>query len=85
MISKNIRGWNMRMTGGGDPTVRDLLVRREVREGEGVTFTSAWEPTPKELDILNRGGHVTITLLNIHPPIYLGAEEREDNEEREET
>lgn len=43
----------------------------KVHEIEGyVALTTAWEPTQRELEALNRGEPVVITILAVqHPPI----------------
>ena len=39
-------------------------------------MTSAWEPTPKELAVLNAGGTVRLTIVgNVHPPVMLSINE----------
>lgn len=42
-------------------------------EIEGVNhMTSVWEPTPRELDELNAGGAVRLTILGVaHPPVQI--------------
>ena len=35
---------------------------------------SAWEPTPRELAILNAGGSVILSIIGGQPPVMLGAE-----------
>lgn len=38
-------------------------------------MTSAWEPTPRELEILNAGGKVYLTVIGMsHPPVSLWVE-----------
>ncbi len=35
-------------------------------------MTSAWEPTKKELAVLNAGGSVRLTILGtVHPPVIM--------------
>lgn len=35
-------------------------------------MTSLWEPTPKELETLNAGGAVRLTILGtVHPPVLI--------------
>lgn len=46
-----------------------------IRDGD--TFISAWEPTPAELAILNRGGLVTLFVQGGQPPVMLGAKDRD--------
>ena len=39
-------------------------------------MTSAWEPTPKELAVLNAGGTIRLTIVgNVHPPVMLSVNE----------
>lgn len=56
-----------------DPEVNGLYVRVEMDQGHRV-FSSAWEPTPDELKILNAGGSIVVKCLGGQPPIYLTAE-----------
>ena len=35
---------------------------------------SAWEPTPRELEMLNRGGHVILTVCGWQVPVALSVE-----------
>lgn len=35
---------------------------------------SAWQPTPKELDILNAGGSVVLSIVGNQPPVNLSCE-----------
>lgn len=40
---------------------------------------SLWEPTPEELEKLNRGGKVRLTILGaVHPPVALTAHSIEE-------
>jgi hypothetical protein len=48
-------------------------VRLWVR-AEGGTYASAWEPTPDELDALNAGGSVVLTIVGGQPPVALHVE-----------
>lgn len=52
----------------------DLAVRRRF-EGNLLVFESAWEPTPRELEILNRGGSIVLSICGLQPPVRLGVEE----------
>lgn len=49
-----------------------------IRDGEsslGPVMVSAWEPTPKELEILVKGGTIYLTICgNIHPMVSLMTE-----------
>ncbi|HTN63079.1 MAG TPA: hypothetical protein VL147_16275 [Devosia sp.] len=38
------------------------------------TYSTAWEPTPAELALLNAGGSVVLTVPGLHPPVSLHAE-----------
>lgn len=39
-------------------------------------MTSVWEPTPKELEMLNRGGAVRLVICGtVHPPVMLSTQE----------
>lgn len=52
-----------------------LAIRDEERDGLNY-MTSLWEPTPKELDLLNRGGAIRLTILGTaHPPVLLAVQE----------
>lgn len=35
---------------------------------------SAWEPTPAELEMLNRGGKVVLSVVGGQPPVWLSVE-----------
>jgi hypothetical protein len=35
---------------------------------EGIAFSSAWEPTPAELELLKAGGNVVLTVFGGPPP-----------------
>ncbi len=46
-----------------------------IRDEEGPTMVSSWEPTPAELALLNEGGHVYIRIRGtVHPPIGVGVQ-----------
>lgn len=53
-----------------------LPVRDEVVEHAGERYAvmvTAWEPTPAELEALNSGAFVEITMFGVgHPPILVG-------------
>lgn len=40
----------------------------------GRSFVSYWRPAPEELEILNAGGHVRLTVQSLHPPVWIDAE-----------
>jgi hypothetical protein len=48
-----------------------------VRVTEGNACASAWEPLPDELEALNRGGSIIITIYGGQPPVSLHVEERD--------
>lgn len=54
-----------------------LPIRDEIRnttvDGEQMpVMVTAWEPTPEELDRLNKGAHVRLCVLGTgHPPVML--------------
>ena len=37
-----------------------------------LTYTSSWAPSHEELDTLNAGGVITVTLVAEQPPLVLG-------------
>ena len=42
-----------------------------ILDHEGIMYSS-WEPTPDELDKLNKGGKITLAVQGIaHPPVML--------------
>ena len=50
-----------------------LAIRDEVSQGMPI-MESAWEPTPAELAVLNRGGKVYLRIVgNVHPPVMVYA------------
>lgn len=74
MIAKIIKGWNVIFKGNGDD-VYDLKIRREVLNDRYRALSCAWEPTPKELELLNNGGLIVVSLLTINlPPMHISVE-----------
>lgn len=70
MISNRINGAT-RVLGKSQGYI-GLPVRDEVIDGQH-QMTTAWEPTPSELEALNNGSSVHVTILgNSHPPIKVG-------------
>ncbi|GBR39770.1 hypothetical protein AA101099_1809 [Neoasaia chiangmaiensis NBRC 101099] len=66
MIPLRIEGAD-RIMRGNAPDVRDLHIKRI----DGC-FVSRWEPTPAELEMLNRGGSVEVWIMGAaHPPIMI--------------
>lgn len=52
--------------------VRDELINETVHGPETPCMTTAWHPTPKELEALNAGAPVHVRILgNRHPPIMV--------------
>lgn len=74
MIPKIIEGWNKKWTtpeGWSKDRCGDLHVKEEMENGIPV-MSSAWEPTPAELAILNAGGSVVLGIIGVaHPPVKL--------------
>ncbi len=61
-------GWDVEKHGECLP----LPVFAEVRNG-GMMLTSAWKPSAEELEALNRGCAVALTIFGtMHPPIVVG-------------
>ena len=50
-----------------------VVIRKDIR-------ISRWEPTPKELKLLNEGGSVEIRILGCQPPIKVGVHKHELDE-----
>jgi hypothetical protein len=83
MIPRKIKNYTQVMLAPSNMTqteCKGLAVRVEPLELEaGIVFTSssAWEPTPKELEILNAGGSVVVSVVGQQPPMFIFAEEQE--------
>jgi len=60
-----------------DNECSDLHVRA-VPDGEMAVFQSAWEPTPQELDLLNKGGSVILHCWGAQIPVALTVEPQEE-------
>jgi hypothetical protein len=57
------------------------LFVRDVKEDGFIGMKSAWKPTPEELQILNAGGCVMLTVFSsIHPMVSIGASADEESE-----
>ncbi len=88
MLKKAIEGWNAAPGAppGWDPArdgecgalpirvhpakaLKDSTVRVQQCE-------SAWEPTPRELDMLNQGGQIVLRVIGWQPPVALYVEPR---------
>lgn len=65
-VFKPPRGWDAEEDG----SCSDLHVRIT---GDQI-FQSAWEPTPKELEIINNGGSIVLTVWGGQPPVALTVE-----------
>ncbi len=44
------------------------------KEGGAPVYESAWEPTPAELAMLNKGGSLILRIVGMQPPVALYAE-----------
>lgn len=54
------------------------LAVRVFKDGERVGFCeSAWEPTPKELDMLNSGGQIVLRVVGWQVPVAIYVEPAE--------
>lgn len=72
MIIARILGFTREL--GKSQGFRGLPIRDEVHDGTPY-MTSAWEPTPQELVMLNDGGKVFLRIMgSAHPPIMLWCE-----------
>jgi hypothetical protein len=56
--------------------VRDVIVVDSTNQTKVPAMETAWEPTPVELERLNRGGTITMRLFgSAHPPVLLFVED----------
>jgi hypothetical protein len=56
--------------------VRDISIKDVTTDMIVPAMETAWEPTPAELDRLNRGGNIILRLFgNRHPPVSLEVQE----------
>jgi len=60
---------------GQESEVRDLHVK--VIDG---CYVYRWEPTPRELEILNGGGSIELWVMGDQPPVFLQAAHSEVQE-----
>lgn len=85
MIPKRIAGSNANpgAPAGWDPSKDGSCSHLAVRvvfedlgggKRRAVSCESAWEPTPKELEMLNRGGHVILKVMGWQVPVMLTVE-----------
>jgi len=52
--------------------IRDDFIHCKVSGGTTTAMTTAWLPTPKELEALNAGAPVLVRLIGtMHPPIIV--------------
>ena len=52
--------------------IRDEMIAERVNGPETPCMLTAWEPTPDELERLNRGAAVHVRILgSVHPPILV--------------
>lgn len=75
------KGWDPAKEGGD---VFVLYVLRETMEGGTPTFTSAWTPTPEELEWINRGGPIFLRVVGAQPPVMVWAQAPAPDEETDE-
>lgn len=79
MIPAVITGWNRTFKKPdqmSDEECRDLKVRvQRFQIGSGrecFAFTSAWSPTPQELEAIQAGANIELTIIGMsHPPISI--------------
>lgn len=57
------------------PGCGDLPVVREVDEEGHLSVTSAWKPSAEDLEVLNAGGCICLTVLGGQPPVSMWAQE----------
>lgn len=70
MIPLKIRGAT-RTLGKAQDEYRTLFVRDE-QSPYGNVMYSVWEPTPKQLEVLNKGGAIKLGIVGeAHPPVML--------------
>jgi hypothetical protein len=70
MISQRIEGGNVELA--KDQPEYNNLVARYSFQPFGPTWTTAWELTPDELERLNAGASVELSIISVnHPPVYL--------------
>lgn len=82
MIPKRIHGANRWMGApiGWTPEVNGhcshlaVRVTRDNILGGNLLFESAWEPTPEDLDLLNKGGSVILRVVGGQLPVALYVE-----------
>ena len=69
MYSVNFEGATHKLTA---PDCNDLPARRTVYESGRIAWETHWYPTIEELDRLNKGEPVVLTILGDgHPPVKL--------------
>jgi hypothetical protein len=76
MIPRHITGSThcFKVPGSWDEERNGRCLDLHVRVAEGNACASAWEPLPEELEALNRGGSVIITVYGGQPPVSLHVE-----------
>jgi hypothetical protein len=75
LIAQRIKGGNV-VLAEDQPEYHKLPARVTLHSCGHYTFTTAWEPTPDELERLNKGAHVELCILgNAHPPIMVNVGE----------
>jgi hypothetical protein len=82
MIPTKIRGANVTLSAPNDwndtdATCAELPVLMQETASVGMTFQSAWRPTPEELKSLAKGYAVILTVCGRqHPPVSITVSDR---------
>lgn len=73
MIAKRIEGatHNLGAPEGMEGQVRPLWVKFQREDDQTIVVESAWEPTPRELELLNAGHSVVLRVVGGMPPVAL--------------
>lgn len=64
-----IYGSNVKLVGDG---CKDLHAIKQECPTHGVSYTTAWEPTPDELAKINSGEPILLTVFGTVPPVWVG-------------
>lgn len=75
MIPRRITGANVKFAPPeGWDEARDGKCVNLMARVEGQSVSTAWEPTPAELAILNAGGAIVLKIAGGQPPVALSVE-----------
>lgn len=75
MIPLRATGTTRKMAENQDE-YKTLAIQDVVLDSGHQAMVSKWEPTPAELEMLNRGGAVVLMILGTgHPPVHLSTQE----------